>query len=67
MKDIPTEDGQLEEWVREQTWEADYRHMRKVIKDDASRATKGESGERVRSGLDANLGASDKNFQGSLV
>lgn len=43
-KEIPAEDEDLEEWVREQMWEARYRPLVKVQADGASRHAKGEMG-----------------------
>ncbi len=44
VKDIPTDEGQLEEWVREQMWEARYRPLKRVSKENGSRHAKGELG-----------------------
>ncbi|KAI6782347.1 uncharacterized protein J7T54_008433 [Emericellopsis cladophorae] len=41
-KDIPEEDGELEEWIREQMWEPKYRPLRYVEPRTATRAAKGE-------------------------
>jgi malate dehydrogenase (oxaloacetate-decarboxylating) len=38
---IPQDDDELQEWVREQMWEATYRPLRAVSKDEASRYAKG--------------------------
>ena len=43
-KDIPIDDGELEEWVREQMWEARYRPLIRVEANGASRHAKGEMG-----------------------
>lgn len=43
-KDIPNDDADLEEWVREQMWEPKYRPLVKVEADGASRMAKGEMG-----------------------
>lgn len=43
-KDIPTEDAELEEWIREQMWDARYRPLKKVSKKAASKFAKGEAG-----------------------
>jgi len=43
-KDIPNEDAELDEWVREQMWEPVYRPLRRVAKEDASRDARGEMG-----------------------
>ncbi|SRR6266516_2256186 len=43
-KDIPTDDGELEEWIREQIWQPKYRALRKVEKVGASRRARGEMG-----------------------
>lgn len=43
-KGIPTEDGDLDEWVREQMWDPVYRPLRRVDHVDASRHAKGEMG-----------------------
>jgi malate dehydrogenase (oxaloacetate-decarboxylating) len=43
-KGIPSEDEDLEEWVREQMWDPVYRPLRRVKREDASRHAKGELG-----------------------
>lgn len=43
-KDIPTNDDELEEWIREQMWEPIYRPLRKVDLEGADRQAKGEMG-----------------------
>lgn len=43
---IPTDDGDLAEWIREQMWEPKYRTLRKVDKHVADRVAKGEAGSR---------------------
>jgi malate dehydrogenase (oxaloacetate-decarboxylating) len=43
-KDIPTDDADLDEWVRDQMWDPVYRPLRRVAKEDASRHAKGEMG-----------------------
>ena len=43
-KHIPTERKDLEEWIREQMWEAKYRPLRKIDRENAGRAAKGEAG-----------------------
>jgi malate dehydrogenase (oxaloacetate-decarboxylating) len=43
-KNIPTEDGELEEWVREQMWDPVYRPLRFVDESNADRHAKGELG-----------------------
>jgi malate dehydrogenase (oxaloacetate-decarboxylating) len=43
-KDIPTDEKELEEWVREQMWEAQYRPLKRVDPKKASRDAKGEMG-----------------------
>ena len=40
--DIPEEDGELEEWIREQMWDPVYRPLKYVDKEGASREAKGE-------------------------
>lgn len=45
-KEIPSEDAELEEWIREQMWDAQYRKLKKVSKEEASRAAKGEAGSK---------------------
>lgn len=42
VDDIPEEPESLEEWVREQMWDATYRPLRAVSKKNASRNAKGE-------------------------
>jgi len=48
QKDIPGEDAELEEWIREQMWVATYRPLRKVDAQGASRAAKGAAGSKGR-------------------
>ncbi|KAK5019495.1 NAD-dependent malic enzyme, mitochondrial [Cryomyces antarcticus] len=43
-KDIPEDDADLEEWIREQMWDAQYRPLKKVERDSASAHAKGEAG-----------------------
>lgn len=43
---IPDDDAELEEWIREQMWDAEYRPLKKVEIEGASRAAKGESGSK---------------------
>ncbi len=44
VKDIPEKDEDLEEWVKEQMWKPEYRPLRKVTADTASREARGEMG-----------------------
>jgi malate dehydrogenase (oxaloacetate-decarboxylating) len=44
VEDIPEDEETLEEWVREQMWDARYRPLRAVSKENASRHAKGEMG-----------------------
>ena len=46
VNDIPTDDDELEECIREQMWGPNYRPLRKVSKEDADRVAKGEAGSR---------------------
>jgi malate dehydrogenase (oxaloacetate-decarboxylating) len=41
---IPTNDEELEEWVREQMWDAVYRPLRYVKAEEASKGARGELG-----------------------
>jgi malate dehydrogenase (oxaloacetate-decarboxylating) len=43
-KDIPREDDELEEWIREQMWDAEYRPLKLVSEEQASRHARGEAG-----------------------
>jgi malate dehydrogenase (oxaloacetate-decarboxylating) len=43
-KGIPTNDEDLEEWIREQMWDAKYRPLKLVDKETASRNAKGQLG-----------------------
>lgn len=43
-KDIPTDDAELEEWIREQMWDARYRPLSKVSEEIASDRAMGVSG-----------------------
>ncbi|KIW20311.1 hypothetical protein PV08_00886 [Exophiala spinifera] len=44
--DIPTDDRELEVWIREQMWKAEYRQLKKVSKDEADRAALGVMGSK---------------------
>ncbi|KAI1175609.1 malic enzyme [Nemania sp. FL0916] len=41
-KDIPTDDAELEEWIREQMWDPVYRPLKRVDADGASRLARAE-------------------------
>lgn len=41
---IPGDEGDLEEWVREQMWDPAYRPLRRVDRGNATRHAKGEMG-----------------------
>jgi len=43
-KDIPQDDAELEEWIREQMWEPKYRPLVKVDPEGASSLARGEVG-----------------------
>lgn len=43
-KNIPKDEGDLEEWIREQMWDPVYRPLRLVKKEGASKHAKGEMG-----------------------
>lgn len=43
-KHIPSDDGDLEEWIREQMWEAEYRPFKLVGHENASAHARGEAG-----------------------
>lgn len=43
-KDIPTDDADLEEWIREQMWDAEYRPLKLVEEHSATSFAKGEAG-----------------------
>lgn len=45
-KDIPADDADLEEWIREQMWVPEYRPLKKIDVEGASRAAKGEAGSK---------------------
>ncbi|KAI9816705.1 MAG: NAD-dependent malic enzyme, mitochondrial [Thelocarpon impressellum] len=47
-RDIPTDDAELEEWIRAQMWEPKYRELKLVHKNSASRYAKGELGAGSR-------------------
>lgn len=44
QKDIPSNDKDLEEWISEQMWDAKYRPLNKVSREEASKHAKGEAG-----------------------
>ena len=41
-KDIPTDDEELDAWIREQMWKPEYRSLKKVEMEGASRQARGE-------------------------
>jgi malate dehydrogenase (oxaloacetate-decarboxylating) len=43
-KEIPGDDADLEEWIREQMWDAEYRPIALVDRDEATAFAKGEAG-----------------------
>lgn len=43
-KDIPTNDDDLEEWIREQMWNAEYRPLQLVKENEADTHARGEAG-----------------------
>ena len=43
---IPSDDEVLHEWIKEQMWDAQYRPLKKVAKEEASRAALGEMGSK---------------------
>jgi malate dehydrogenase (oxaloacetate-decarboxylating) len=43
-KDIPTDDAELEEWIREQMWDAEYRSLELVEEHKATAFARGEVG-----------------------
>jgi len=44
VPDIPQDDSELEEWIRDQMWDPHYRPLKKVDPSTASVAAKGEAG-----------------------
>jgi len=44
VQEIPKGEEELEEWIREQMWDAEYRPYRRVDKDGASREAQGKTG-----------------------
>jgi malate dehydrogenase (oxaloacetate-decarboxylating) len=44
VEDIPEDDQVLQDWIREQMWEAEYRKLRKVDSVHASSHAKGQAG-----------------------
>lgn len=43
-QDIPTDDDDLEEWIREQMWDPEYRPLKLVEEEGATAHAKGEAG-----------------------
>lgn len=43
-KNIPTDDDDLEEWIREQMWNAEYRPLKLVEAESADAHARGEAG-----------------------
>ncbi|KAL7807790.1 malate dehydrogenase [Trichoderma aethiopicum] len=46
-KGIPSDDEELEEWIREQMWNPEYRPLKLVKMENATRAAKGELGKAM--------------------
>lgn len=46
-KDIPSNDRDLEEWIKEQMWNPEYRPLKLVKMEGATRAAKGELGKAM--------------------
>ncbi|KAK3716537.1 NAD-dependent malic enzyme, mitochondrial [Vermiconidia calcicola] len=46
QEDIPSDKEELEEWIGQQMWKAEYRPLRKVSKEHGDRTAKGEAGSR---------------------
>ncbi|PTB66021.1 malate dehydrogenase [Trichoderma citrinoviride] len=46
-KGIPSDEKELEEWIREQMWNPEYRPLKLVKMEDATRAAKGELGKAM--------------------
>jgi len=44
VKEIPKDKEELEEWIKEQMWDAEYRPYKRVDKDGASREAQGKTG-----------------------
>ena len=44
VQDIPTDDADLEEWIREQMWDAEYRPLKLVEDHEADTFARGEAG-----------------------
>lgn len=47
-KNIPTEDAELEEWIREQMWDAEYRPLELIAEHSATSHARGEAGSNQR-------------------
>jgi malate dehydrogenase (oxaloacetate-decarboxylating) len=43
-KDIPSDEAELEEWIREQMWKAEYRPLKLVEHGNATAHARGEAG-----------------------
>jgi malate dehydrogenase (oxaloacetate-decarboxylating) len=43
-KDIPADNSELEEWIREQMWDANYRPLKLVRDHEADAFARGEAG-----------------------
>lgn len=44
--DVPQNHAEVEDWVREQMWNAEYRPLRRVSKEEGSSEAKGEAGSK---------------------
>lgn len=45
-QNIPADEADLEEWIREQMWKPEYRPLQRIGIEGASRAAKGEAGSK---------------------
>lgn len=61
-KNIPTDKAELEEWIREQMWEARYRPLHYVDPSTATEHAKGEAGPQS-----AQREGSEGGMQGRLM
>jgi malate dehydrogenase (oxaloacetate-decarboxylating) len=52
-KDIPEDDTVLEDWIREQMWEAEYRPLNKVDPEYASALAKGHKADASHAIVDS--------------
>ena len=51
VRDIPTDEKELKQWIEDQMWKPEYRPLKKVAPHEASREARGETGVKGRASI----------------